>query len=148
MKCYLCKKEVNKDGTPVKHYKCKKCQRKKAKEAYKKNPEKFRKRRAEWKKNNPEREKKMNAKYRMKLKKEVLEHYGGIECKCCGETEIKFLGIDHMDNDGYLERRFTGGGHAFYRWLKSNNFPKRNYKVMCQNCNSARYYYGKCPHQK
>lgn len=84
----------------------------------------------------------------MKIKVEALQHYGELECNCCGEKEVKFLGIDHLDNDGKEERKITGGGHAFYRWLKTNNYPKRNYQVLCQNCNCAKYYYGKCPHQE
>lgn len=102
-----------------------------------------------WRKANPEKYREHNARYRMKLKVDVLTHYAGgtPQCFCCGEEVIHFLGLDHMDNDGVEERKVTGGGHAAYRWLKSNGYPKRNYKVACQNCNSARYYYGTCPHQ-
>lgn len=102
-----------------------------------------------WRKANPEKYKEHNARYRMKLKIDVLTHYAGgtPQCFCCGEEVIHFLGLDHMDNDGAEERKLTGGGHAAYRWLKSNGYPERNYKIACQNCNSARYYYGTCPHQ-
>lgn len=104
----------------------------------------------QWRKDNPIKWKAINARYRMKLKIEVLTHYaqGVPVCYCCGENLIQFLGLDHMDNDGAEERKTMGGGHATYRWLKTNGFPERNYKVACQNCNSARFYYGYCPHQK
>lgn len=102
-----------------------------------------------WRKANPEKYKEHNARYRMKLKVDVLTHYAGgtPQCYCCGEDVIHFLGLDHMDSDGAKERKLTGGGHAAYRWLKSNGYPERNYEIACQNCNSARYYYGTCPHQ-
>lgn len=103
-----------------------------------------------WRQNNPVKWKAINARYRMKLKIDVLTHYanGKPSCYCCGETQIHFLGLDHMNNDGMQERKTTGGGHAAYRWLKTNRYPIKNYKIACQNCNSARYYYGECPHKQ
>ena len=103
-----------------------------------------------WRKENPDKWKAINARYRLKLKLDVLTHYGNgtPTCWCCGETTIQFLGLDHMDNDGAEERRGIGGGHAAYRRLKTAGYPERNYKVSCQNCNSTRYYYGVCPHQQ
>jgi hypothetical protein len=102
-----------------------------------------------WRKAQPDKWKAINARYRLKLKVDVLTHYAGGEpiCWCCGESTIQFLGLDHMDNDGAKERQSIGGGHATYRWLKTNGYPERNFKVACQNCNSTRYYYGVCPHQ-
>ena len=37
----------------------------------------------------------------------VLRHYSGgsMQCACCGETEVDFLGIDHIDGDGAQHRR-------------------------------------------
>lgn len=87
---------------------------------------------------------------RMRVKQEVISAYGG-HCACCGETAIEFLGIDHINNNGAEHRRqlrMKGGGAAFYQWLKKNNFPKGDYQVLCHNCNSAKGYYGYCPHQK
>jgi len=74
----------------------------------------------------------------------ALAHYGGEppKCVCCGETEPRFLTIDHINGDGDKHRRaisnnrsFSGG--PFYGWLIKNNFPE-GYQVMCSNCNMAK----------
>lgn len=82
------------------------------------------------------------------IKRETMEAYGG-KCICCGESEITFLTIDHIDGAGAAERREfdIGAGHAFYYWLKKKGYPKDNYQVLCFNCNCAKHILGKCPHQ-
>ena len=85
------------------------------------------------------------------LKDRVFEAYGGYVCACCGETEITFLTIDHIDGSGrehrgkVLGNRSTGGDR-FYRWLKKNDFPP-GFQVLCRNCNWGKHIYGKCPHK-
>ena len=32
-------------------------------------------------------------------------------------------------------------------WMIKNNFPK-GFQVLCHNCNLAKGFYGKCPHEK
>ena len=87
-----------------------------------------------------------------KLKLAVLNGYGGPICRCCGETHIEFLSIDHINNDGAAHRRSlpksaSSGGSGFYAWLKKNNFPP-GFQVLCMNCNFAKGKYGYCPHEK
>lgn len=85
-----------------------------------------------------------------KLKAEVFEQYGGRVCACCGEKkDIRFLHIDHTDGGGNQHRKSIGGhsGGKFYRWLKRNGFP-RGYQVLCADCNTAKGYYGECPHNE
>ena len=81
---------------------------------------------------------------------EVYAAYGGYRCACCGETERMFLSIDHIDNDGALERKsgkYTGGGSAFYSWLRKMSFPA-GYQVLCMNCQIGKHKNGGvCPHQ-
>ena len=74
----------------------------------------------------------------------VINHYGG-KCKCCGETRIEFLTIDHIFGNGNKHRKKVGGGSVFYRWLIKNNLPV-GYRVLCYNCNCAIGYFGYCPH--
>jgi hypothetical protein len=74
----------------------------------------------------------------------VLKHYGN-KCNCCGETEIKFLAIDHINNDGYLERRNRSPNLAAR--IVAAGYPK-TYQILCHNCNGAKGFYGKCPHQQ
>ena len=86
--------------------------------------------------------------YRYNIKIEVLAHYshGDTKCACCGEKEIAFLTIDHINNDGSKHRKSLKI-HHLYHWLKRNNFPE-NFQVLCYNCNCAKGHFGYCPHQK
>jgi hypothetical protein len=81
--------------------------------------------------------------YQQRIKANVMSHYGG-RCVCCGETELVFLTIDHISGGGTKQRKETGPGTAFYRWLQKNDYPI-GYQVLCHNCNFAKTM-GPCPH--
>ena len=84
--------------------------------------------------------------YYDKWKKVVFDHYGN-SCVCCGETEPRFLTIDHMNNDGAQHRKDVGMGSVLFRWLVNNSFPK-DFRILCFNCNSGRFHNGgMCPHE-
>ena len=87
-------------------------------------------------------------KWNAKLRSDVLQAYGNV-CACCGETEYKFLSIDHVDGNGANHRRQVGvgSGFHFYLWLRRNGFPK-GFQVLCHNCNQAKGSYGCCPHEE
>lgn len=80
----------------------------------------------------------------------VFNHYVDkkMKCVCCDESNIKFLTIDHINNNGAQHRKESkcGSGPKFYQWLKDNNYPT-GYQIMCMNCNWARSRYGICPHK-
>ena len=82
-----------------------------------------------------------------KLKLDIIYGYGG-QCTCCGEKEIIFLTIDHINGDGNQHRKQQKmKGAVFYRWLRKNNFPN-GFQVLCRNCNWGKYANGGlCPHQ-
>lgn len=88
-----------------------------------------------------------------KLKREALEHYGGAFCRCCGETELLMLALDHIENDGASHRKsLTGSTRKLptvsHVWAKRNNWPLI-FQVTCFNCNWARHWNnGVCPHQE
>lgn len=86
---------------------------------------------------------KANRFYKQRLP--CIEHYGG-KCVCCGETEIAFLALDHVNNDGVTQRKHMRGA-TFYRWLKENNYPD-TFQLLCHNCNWAKHTLGRCPHWK
>lgn len=92
---------------------------------------------------------KRSREYHRKLRLEVIIHYGGNppKCACCGETELDFLTIDHINNDGAKHRKQHG--HNFLpNWLKKNDFPE-GFRVLCYNCNCGRRINnGVCPHKK
>ena len=85
-----------------------------------------------------------------RLTEEVLTAYGG-RCACCGETELAFLTLDHVDNSGAAHlrlRRASGEAMNTYRWAKANDYPA-SLRVLCWNCNCARHFRGNgiCPHE-
>jgi len=112
-----------------------------------------RRRYAKERKHSPERRKKL-AEYatrcRAKAKQECFEHYGGMICACCGETEPMFLSLDHVNNDGYLRRKYgkaTPSG-SFYGFLRKTGYPD-GFQVLCMNCNFGKARNGGvCPHHK
>jgi hypothetical protein len=131
---------------------CKDCKREQKKKAYLDNPEKYKNQSKKWYQDNLNKARNMRIKSKEKVKLEVLSHYSKdsiLKCNCCPETEIKFLTIDHINNDGFKERKILNknGGAGFYFWLRKNNYPN-GYRTLCFNCNMAKSLYGKCPHNK
>lgn len=85
-------------------------------------------------------------KYNQTVKEEIFKHYGG-KCECCGEKELVFLAIDHRNGGGSEQRKKLGfSGMRFYFWVRRNGYPK-NLRVLCHNCNQARSWDRKCPHE-
>lgn len=85
-------------------------------------------------------------KNRVKLRMKVIEGYGG-ECCCCGEIEPCFLQLDHVNNDGHIERRQTTNAERVYRTAIKEGFPDR-YQLLCANCNFGKFMNnGVCPHK-
>ena len=114
------------------------------------NRELLRQRRREYVAAHPERVKQQLARSRDKrreyqkaayqqIKREVIAAYGG-KCVCCGEQNFAFLTIDHVFNDGYLERGKEGrfSGVHIYRRLKRAGMPQGRYQVLCYNCNCSK----------
>ena len=122
-----------------------------------------------WRERNHERDKEKNRKYRRKYvethrekirefarnksrswKVLILSHYGGEhpQCECCGESESKFLTVDHIKGGGKKHRKAIGKhGNTFYRWLVQNEYPS-GFRILCYNCNCASGHWGKCPHEE
>jgi len=70
----------------------------------------------------------------------------GEKCACCGEAEIRFLCIDHINNDGKEHRKVVGSGQLT-TWLCKHNFPK-GFQTLCFNCNQGKHLNGGiCPHK-
>jgi hypothetical protein len=135
-------------------------------ENYRKNKDKINKKRRErnnlpeirkrnlevdkkWRDKNKEKLRKLNKKYsknyRDKLKNLVLEHYGK-KCACCGESNIKFLTIDHINGGGTKHRKKINTQINY--WLVKNNFPK-GFQTLCFNCNWGKHINGGiCPHKE
>jgi hypothetical protein len=83
--------------------------------------------------------------FRRQRRELVIDHYGG-KCVCCGETQFEFLALDHINGGGTQHKKEIGTG-ALVEWVIANDFPK-DIQVLCHNCNSAKGFYGVCPHQR
>lgn len=80
------------------------------------------------------------------LRREVITAYGA-RCECCGETEPRFLQIDHPNDDGKEHRKTVRTTTHLYRWLKQRAFPRDGFRLLCANCNLGRFLNGGvCPH--
>ena len=81
---------------------------------------------------------------RLQARLEVINHYGG-KCTCCGEDELEFLCIDHINGGGKKHREEINSTNI-YTWLINNNYPE-GFRVLCHNCNMSLGIYGYCPHE-
>jgi len=118
------------------------------KEWRKKNPNKVRENFKKWHTDNLDKYNKYQRTYRNHIKKAVFDHYGW-RCNCCGETTPQFLTLDHINNDGYKEKKVnkSSSADAVYRNVIKLNFPD-TYQVLCWNCNCGkRMNNGICPHE-
>lgn len=90
--------------------------------------------------------KKYNAEYKAQLRKIVFDYYGP-QCNCCNESGAAFLSIDHVNNDGHLDRKAGVSGIRLYQKIINSNFSE-DYQILCMNCNFAKKNNGGvCPHQ-
>lgn len=91
--------------------------------------------------------------YITQVKLDAFAAYGGAICKCCGETELAFLSLDHVNDDGGAHRRslnLPNGGYSFYLRMRRANYPNDPpLQVLCMNCQFGRKHCGGvCPHQQ
>lgn len=69
----------------------------------------------------------------------------GNKCNCCGEKEINFLQIDHINNDGFKERHINKHIVQYFEHIKNN---RSNFQLLCANCNwGKKMNNGICPHK-
>ena len=87
-------------------------------------------------------------KYRAQLKLEMLETFGW-KCQCCGEAHPYFLSLDHIDESGSEHRAKyeSSNNNLVIADAKREGWPKDKYQLLCMNCNTAKGYYGECPHK-
>ena len=90
-------------------------------------------------------------KYLPRLQKDVLTHYGHgkLACVCCGEPNILFLTIDHVNGrkTEHEKKHWKHRGWMLKQYLRKNGYPE-GYQTLCWNCNSGRALNkGICPHK-
>ncbi len=82
------------------------------------------------------------------VRKKIFDHYGWF-CRCCGETMPQFMSLDHVNNDGFLDKHPNGkkkSGKALYLLVLKQGFPDK-YQTLCMNCNWGKKISGICPHK-
>ena len=85
--------------------------------------------------------------YRDRVRADFITAYGG-KCACCGETEPKFLSLDHIHGGGNKHRRETGrSGWRLWKLLRDLDYPQDEYQLLCYNCNMVKGMHGECPHE-
>lgn len=100
---------------------------------------------SETEKKNSQRRKRSNA----VLKEKVFAVYGEV-CACCGESDKRFLTVDHLNSDGHKEKGPGGNrrlkGDTLYRSILSGE-KRGDIRILCFNCNFGRNNHGgTCPH--
>ena len=84
------------------------------------------------------------------LKRAMVNAYGG-SCECCGEPEIEFLSLDHVEGRGGEHRKAAGGGTKIWRQLRDSGWPKTceygRLRILCLNCQGATRNGKSCPHE-
>jgi hypothetical protein len=135
------KNSYAKDGLRVR---CKSCNKIDRKKAYKKEIAVEKTKR--WRERHYEKHLGMCKSQRQRLKRKLVDGYGG-KCTCCGESEIVFLSIEHVNRDGAEHRKkMKGSSTSIYREAIRQGFPSK-YTILCMNCNYAKRFGNVCPHQ-
>ena len=154
-KCKECKKlyyQINKDKINKTNERYRIKNRKQINERKKKNrndnKDELNRLNREWYQQNKQKQCEKVKERMRKIRLEVLIHYSENppKCKCCGETYLEFLTIDHINGNGSEHRRNMKNSNIYVE-LRSKKFPE-GFRVLCWNCNSSRGCYGYCPHEK
>ena len=80
---------------------------------------------------------------------DFVDAMGG-KCECCGESDPRFLTLDHRNNDGNVHRKDGIQCQQIYRMARAEGYPRSRYAMLCFNCNCARAHRssdGTCPHR-
>ncbi len=112
----------------------------------------------EWRKSNREKFKATQRRANQGIRLECLQVYSGLEtpeCRCCGETMLEFLHLDHVNGGGKADREAKEQKHGkgisatgFFYALKKAGFPQDPpLQVLCANCNLGKRCGKYCPHE-
>jgi hypothetical protein len=100
---------------------------------------------ATWIRNNRDKYNASKAKYRLKLKIEVMSLYADpVQCQRCGFKHIDGLVLDHIDDNGAADRKFHNvscrgnkSGVTMYEVIRKRG-KIDGLQVLCANCNTIK----------
>jgi 5-methylcytosine-specific restriction endonuclease McrA len=72
-----------------------------------------------------------------RVRKQALTLLGGI-CLGCGESELEFMTIDHVHDDGAVERS-TKHHRQIFADIVAGRVSLDRYRPLCRNCNDSRF---------
>lgn len=127
---------------------CKQCESDRDVVRYQENSDAVKRRVKEWREANIESCLSKSRTRRLRIRYEALVHYSGPEpsCACCGESDYRFLTLDHVEGGGVHDRPQTEKYGGLAGWLRARGYPD-GFQVLCWNCNSGKGVYGVCPHK-
>lgn len=76
---------------------------------------------------------KIDHNYRKRKRFRILSMYGD-RCVECGITDLEVLTLDHINNDGKLDREINGSGTKFIDYLDRTG-KRDDLVLLCWNCN-------------
>lgn len=79
------------------------------------------------------------------LRQEMILAYGGA-CSCCGENDMHFLTLEHLEGGGNKHRREFKKASRTWQDLKNRSWPS-GHTILCWNCQMGKTHYGVCPHK-
>lgn len=104
---------------------------------YQRNKTRSLQRSKKWAKDNPARIAEIVKKSSQNRLKTLYEWMGN-KCKCCGENDPMYFQIDHVNNDGHLDKKLGCFKVTIKRYQKN---PER-FQLLCANCNIAKHLNG------
>ena len=82
-----------------------------------------------------------NKEYNKQIKIQALNILGSCNCIICGNINLNYLTVDHIDKTGSLDRKNIINGKNFYSFLSNGLYPAEklsNLRILCYNCNCGR----------
>ena len=68
----------------------------------------------------------------------VSSNQGGAFCACCGEDFPGYLTVDHVNNDGYMDKGRTGRRKSEAVFRKTRAGDVGDLQILCMNCNFSK----------
>lgn len=81
---------------------------------------------------------------RARIKMDMLSAFD-FKCSCCGETHPDFLSLEHISGVGKTSGKRASNKEKLF--AKKHGWNKEHFSVLCYNCNCAKQYFGRCPHE-